>query len=89
MSGNTLTTVLGSKIAAGGGYGCPNNGPTGAAPAAGEQWLYASGEVLVARSEVISVGDVNRDTNEQVALVERAYVAAVDCYTAAVRVKVQ
>lgn len=88
-SGTQLSTVQGSKIASGGGYGCANQGPTGAAPAAGEKWIYASGEVVVARSELIDTNQLDRTTNEMSFLVERLYVAAVDCYAAAVRVKVQ
>jgi hypothetical protein len=88
-TGNEFFTVQGSKVASGAGYGCPNNGPTGAAPAAGEQWVYASGEVVVARSEIIIQKQIDRVTNETLVLVERLYVAAVDCYTAAVKVKVQ
>lgn len=86
--GNRLITKQGSKVASGGGYGCPNQGPTGAAPTAGEYWLYGSGEVAVARGEVTAVADIDRTTNDVYALVERPYVAAVDCYAAAVRVKV-
>jgi hypothetical protein len=86
--GNALVTELGSKVAAGGGYGCPNQGPTGAAPASGEMWMYASGQVAVVRSEVVSGADIDRAKNDVVVLVERAYVAAVDCYASAVRVKV-
>jgi hypothetical protein len=42
----------------------------------------------VARSDVFSSSDIDRVTNDVYVLVERTYVAAVDCYTAAVRVKV-
>jgi hypothetical protein len=87
-AGSTLVTELGSKVAAGGGYGCPNQGPTGAAPASGEMWMYASGAVAVARGELLSGADIDRAKNDVVVLVERAYVAAVDCYASAVRVKV-
>lgn len=86
--GDTLVTGLGTRIAAGGGYGCPNQGPTGSAPTAGEMWMFASGEVGVARSDLFSSSDIDRVTNDVYVLVERTYVAAVDCYTAAVRVKV-
>jgi len=86
--GNALVTKLGSKVAAGGGYGCPNSGPTGAAPAAGELWMYGTGMVTVARGELMTFSDIDRSTNDVRLLVERAYVAAVDCYVSAVRVKV-
>lgn len=86
--GNRLVSKLGTPIAAGGGYACPNNSPTGTAPAAGEAWMYASGAVRVARGELLVKSDIDRDQNDVYILAERAYVAAVDCYTAAVRVKV-
>lgn len=86
--GNSFVSKQGSKIASGGGYQNPNNGPTGAAPAAGELWMYASGEVVIARGEVISQVSLDQGTNEVIALAERAYVAAVDCFTAAIKVKV-
>jgi hypothetical protein len=87
--GNALRSVLGAKVAAGGGYESPNTGPAGTAPPAGEKWMFASGEVVVARSEIVPKQEMDRSTNEIVTLVERMYVAAVDCYTAAVRVKVE
>jgi hypothetical protein len=86
--GDALFSVQGSKIASGGGYQNPNNSPTNTAPPAGEYWMYASGEVVVARSGLVAQTELNRSTNETVALIERLYVAAVDCYTSAVRVKV-
>lgn len=86
--GNRLLSKLGTPIAAGGGYACPNSGPTGAAPAAGEAWMYASGTVKVARGELLVHSDIDREQNDVYVLAERAYVAVVDCYTAAVRVKV-
>lgn len=87
-NGDALYSVLGAKVAAGAGYEQPNTGPTGSAPAAGEKWMYASGEVVIAMSDIVAQNTMNRDTNERFSLVERMYVAAVDCYTAAVRVKV-
>lgn len=89
FEGDRLFSVQGSKIASDGGYENPNNSPTNTAAPAGEKWMYASGEVVVGRSETIVRGELNRDNNENTALVERLYVAAIDCYTAAVRVKVQ
>lgn len=87
--GSTLRTKLGSKVAAGAGYDYPNLGPTGAAAPAGEKWLYATGEVWVGMSELMNPPpQVNQSTNEVFVLAERGYIAAVDCYTAAIRVKV-
>lgn len=86
--GNAFYSTQGSKVASGGGYQNPNNGPTGAAPAAGELWMYASGEVVVARGDLISQVAADQGNNSVIALVERAYVAGVDCFTAAIKVKV-
>lgn len=79
---------LGSKVAIGSGYEYPNNGPTGAAPAAGTLWMYATGEVFLARSPQVAVKTMDTVNNDIYALAERAYVAAIDCYAAAVRVTV-
>lgn len=87
--GDRYFSAQGSKIASDGGYENPNNSPTNTAAPAGEKWMYASGEVVVGRSELIVRGELNRENNENTVLVERLYVAAIDCYTAAVRVKVQ
>jgi hypothetical protein len=87
--GDALYSVLGAKVAAGGGYEQPNTGPAGTAPSAGEKWMFASGEVAVVRSEIEAHTTMNQATNETFSLVERMYVVAVDCYTSAVRVKVE
>jgi hypothetical protein len=86
--GDTLYTKYGSKVAAGAGYDYPNTGPTGAAAAVGEKWLYATGSVWVAPSEINVRQAMNTDNNEVLVLAERGYIAAVDCYTAAIRVTV-
>jgi hypothetical protein len=88
QNGQAYYTKQGSKVAAGGGYGSPSVGPTGADAAAGEAWIYGSGEVSLARSDILTAQDINRDTNEEFVLAERAYVASVDCYLSAVRVKI-
>lgn len=82
-------SMQGSKVASGGGYEATNLSPVGAAPAAGELWLYATGEVAVARGTVVAKDALNQTTNEDRVLVERPYVAAIDCYKAAVRVTVE
>lgn len=86
--GNVFLSKQGSKVASGGGYENPNQSPAGVAAPAGEKWMYASGEVSVYRGPVEAHNQMNRDTNEVFSLVERQYTVAVDCYTAAVRVKV-
>lgn len=88
MEGNALFSVQGSKIASDGGYESPNNSPAGVAAPAGEKWIYSSGEVALARGELIVKFDINRETDEVLVLVERLYVAAIDCLNSAVRVEV-
>lgn len=85
--GDKFFTFQGSKFASGAGYEKNNTGPSGSTPTVGEYWLYASGEVVFARGDLVTQKQMNRDTNEFFSLVERVYVGAVDCYTAAVRVK--
>jgi hypothetical protein len=86
--GSGYVSKQGSKVASGGGY-YPNVGPTGAAPSAGELWMYASGEVMVERGSLIAPpAQLDRSNNEVYLLTERLYVASVDCFTAAVRVTV-
>lgn len=88
FNGSVLETKMGSKIAAGAGYDYNNTGPTGANAATGEKWLYATGEVLVVRSDAEVQQVMAQSTNEVFVLAERAYVVAVDCFTAAIRVQV-
>lgn len=85
--GGNLRSKLGSKIVSGGGYE-DSTGPDGTDPAAGDMWMYATGEVVVARSPLFVKTEMDRSTNEVFTLVERTYIAAVDCYTAAVLVEV-
>lgn len=88
--GNVFRSPQGSKVASGVGYGIANQSPAGVAAPAGEQWVYATGEVSVARGELITPDfQLNRENNEVTVLVERPYIAVVDCYAAAVRVKVE
>ena len=84
--GNLLRTKMGAKVAAGAGYDYPNLGPTGAQAAAGEKWLYATGEVMVRRGPAEVRQAMAHTDNEVYVLGERGYVVAVDCFTAAVRV---
>lgn len=88
LEGSVLRTKLGSKIAAGAGYDFPNTGPTGSAAATGEKWLYATGEVVVLRGQAEIRQAIDMEDNEVYVLAERPYIAAVDCFTAAIRVTV-
>lgn len=89
FTGNQMSTKFGSKIAAGVGYDFPNTSPTGVAAPAGEKWLYASGEVVIGKSDLMVKQSLATDNNDVLALGERGYIAAVDGPTVAVRVKVE
>lgn len=87
--GGKFYTHLGAKVAVGPGYDFPNSSPAGVEATNGERWLYATGEVLVARSSLITNVQQDRSTNDIYALAERRYVAAIDCFAAAIRVSVE
>ena len=80
--GAQLTTLLGSKVAAGLGY--PGTAPDGTDPADGVAWMYATGAVKYWRSPVETTGRspaewIGRATNDQVLIAERTYVIGWDC----------
>ena len=86
--GNRLETKVGTLVAAGAGY--PGTSPTGAAAAAGESWVYATGAVQVRRSGVFYTGSIaeslDRVSNTIQRLAERTYVVTWDCCLLAARV---
>lgn len=85
--GNKLLTSLGSDFIVGAGYE-QNLGPSGAAPAAGEKWLYASGGIDIVRGRRVQLDTVfSRLNNYSYLRSQRIYVVSVDCYISAVRVK--
>ena|SRR5437868_3462941 len=86
--GSDWRTMVGSKVSAGGGYGLVNKGPNNAAAVAGAYWMWATGETVVRRSGMIARNELNRTTNENIVLVEREFIVAVDCMSVAVQVKV-
>jgi len=88
LDGSVIRSDLGSKFASGGGYESLA-GPDGDAAAAGEYWMYATGEVTILRGEKFVRQEMDRSTNEVLILVERPYIGVVDCYAAAVLVKVE
>lgn len=87
-SGSAFRTAIGSKVSAGGGYALVNKGPNNVAAAAGKFWMWVTGEVLIVRSGVVAQSELHRVNNENIILVERAFIAAVDCLVAAVLVEV-
>lgn len=89
ITGSTLTTMLGTQVAAGTGY--PGTGPGNDAPAAGTRYMYATGAVRVTRSAVELVGEfresLDRSVNTVTRLAERTYVIGWDCCLFAVNVE--
>jgi hypothetical protein len=87
-----ITTDLGTAVAAGGGYAV-NTGPDGAAAPADTVWLYATGAVVIRRSEVWVNPDtlaqsLDRAANQIELLAERTYVVTHECVLAAVLMSV-
>lgn len=81
-----LTTKQGTPVANGAGYSA--TGPGDVAAAAGQFWVYVTGQVNLWRSDVsVHVTDdmINNQTH---ALAERSYVPTVECLVAAVLVTV-
>jgi hypothetical protein len=85
--GGNLVTRLGSIVAAGAGY--PGSAPDGTPAAAGETWLYGTGQVTVRRSAPQLLGDFSssfdRAANSVVRILERTYVVSWDRCLIAVR----
>lgn len=87
--GGRFYTGLGAKAAIGPGYEFPNSGPDGEESTGTTRWLYATGEVMVARSEMRSFSRHDQYTNDIYALAERRYIVAIDCFAAAIQVSVE
>lgn len=82
--GGRLVSPNGNTVIIGGGY--PGTSPTGAAPASGTCWMYATGPVFGYRSPPImrlmdepASAPVDRNINTVKAIVERTYVLGFDC----------
>lgn len=75
-----LQTLNGNLVAVGAGY--PGTSPSGAAPASGTSWIYATGAVSMRRGDVKITprnSAINRDNNTIEMIAERTYVLAWDC----------
>jgi hypothetical protein len=70
------------------GAGYTTHDPTDTPAAAGQAWLYATGPVVLYRSDVQVREEFDQRKNARVAVVERSYVATADCLRAAVLVDV-
>lgn len=89
MESDRAHTRLGAKVAIGAGYEYPSLGPDGLPAPAGEQWVYATGGVHIARGELLLSEASDVVHNDFTIQGERAYVGAIDCFSAAIRVKVR
>jgi hypothetical protein len=83
-----VSTKQGALVANGGGYSL-NLGPDGSPAPAGQAWLYVTGMVTLTRGPVQAHRVLDTTNDNQVALAERVYVPAVDCFTAAVLVTLE
>lgn len=88
VNGQVLKTLNGNRVAVGAGY--PGTGPTGAAPAAGTTWIYATGPVFGYAGQV-RVSDaregLDRTENTLKMNAQRTYVMGFDCCHAGALVK--
>lgn len=84
--GGHLETRLGSLVVAGAGYNADASLP--AAVGAGNDWMYATGEVRIWKGPEKATGLVLNDPydNEFKALVERIYIPTFECFNAAIKV---
>lgn len=87
--GNALTTLNGNRIAVGAGY--PGTSPSGAAPAVGTAWIYATGAVFGYSSPVRITGKVDsfdKAENTIRMIAQRTFVLGWDCCHAGALVSV-
>lgn len=80
--GDKLLSTLDNPWAFGAGYS--TDGPDGVAAPANQAWIYATGPVVVRRSEIVTRTDFSTARNIRMALAERAYVFTADCLRLAV-----
>ncbi len=84
---NRFTTRLGTPIVFGQGY--DGTGPAGQAVAADTEYMYASGRVMIWQSDVMVPPlqeTFDKTLNQQYALAERIYAAAIECGSWAIQV---
>jgi|SRR6185369_2565957 hypothetical protein len=85
------TTHMGTQIVFGNYSG---KKPDGTGPAAGEKFIYITGQVAVWRTSdadlfVTTIDEtLNRTTNQVTAVMEREYIVTYDCFAAAVETKI-
>lgn len=75
-----LYTARGNRVVVGGGY--PGTGPSGSAPAAGQCWVYATGQVFGYRSDIqmFHIPETfDRAKNTVKAIAQRTYLIGYEC----------
>lgn len=81
QKGPRLLTPNGNVVAIGAGY--PGTSPTGATPASGTSWMYATSALFAYRGPTRIVGDpfqtLDRTTDTMHVIIERTYVLGYDC----------
>lgn len=87
--GNAYYTPTGYRVVLGHGY--PGSGPANAAAAANESWIFATGPITMASSDMMQVPDnlvegFNRMVNDVEIRAERFYALGFSCALFAVRV---
>lgn len=87
--GNELYTPTGNRYVVGHGY--PGSGPANAAASTGTAWIFATGPILVARSNVNMVPEsvaegINRNINNITVRAQRSYAVGFSCSLLAIRV---
>jgi hypothetical protein len=78
--GGKLYTAAGNLVVPGGGY--PGTAPDGSAPAAGQSWIYATGQMFGYRSDVTSYPvpeSLDKRTNTIHSIAQRTYVLGYEC----------
>lgn len=88
QSPRVWTTAIGTPYVFGQGY--DGTGPTGQAVTSSNEWMYASGRVIVWRDPEIFVPPIgqtlDKSTNQLTTIAERIYAVAVECFVGAVQV---
>ena len=85
--GRQYTTYLGTPVVFGQGY--DGTGPAGQAVSTNDEYIYASGRVLIWQSDVFVPPlreTFDRRLNQQMALAERIYAVAIECGVWAIQV---
>jgi hypothetical protein len=88
QDGALKRTTMGTPIVFGSGY--PGTSPAGVAAVANHAWIYITGRVTLWRADDIFIPQreavMNKTTNQISLIAEREWMAAIDCFVAAIDV---